>query len=116
MENYIPIDNKLPWRKSFVYLDTEDYLADSLFINEKVKIKFRAHYERKGTKYIFIFASCSKKDWPRTEKALSNLGNKMLLFGHDDYESYLQFIKDKVKEERRKDECRKKHRNKCNET
>lgn len=86
-KNYIEIKSVLPWRHNFMYVDTEDYLADQLFIYEKVRIKFKSEYGKNESKYIFIFASCKARDWLRVKKALSKLSIRMFIFGYRDYES-----------------------------
>lgn len=88
MINYVTIKNLVPWRVSFMFIDIKDYLADQLFINEEVRVRFGNEYSKDGCKYICISASCRAKDWYRAQRALEALGTKMVICGNTDYEEY----------------------------
>ena len=69
----------------YVYVDHKDYLADILFRQNNVSLKFNEEFEKEDTPYRVIFCKVMKKDAARFEEVLSRLNNKMLLMGYHDY-------------------------------
>lgn len=69
----------------YAFLDTEDYLADQLFISHKVEVKFLQEYGKVDSPYMVIMCRCRKQDVESFEAALAELPNKMLLLGFKDY-------------------------------
>lgn len=69
----------------YAFLDTEDYLADQLFISHKVDVKFLQEYGKENSPYVVIMCRCRKQDVESFEAALAELPNKMLLLGFKDY-------------------------------
>ena len=69
-------------------IDVPEYLADSLFIQEQVRVDFGSEYGKRGSPYIMIFCKVRKRDEGRFLQALDNLGNKMLLMGYTDYREF----------------------------
>lgn len=70
---------------SYAYVDHNSYLADQLFVQNKVKLKCSCEMVREDSPYRIIFCKVRKKDAERFEEALSRMENKMLLLGHRDY-------------------------------
>ena len=51
-EEFIPcwrIDRFSPGRKSFAFIDTAEYHADQLFINEEIQVKFKEDMQVSAT-------------------------------------------------------------------
>ena len=69
----------------FAFLDTEDYLADGLFIKHRVRVYFGDEFVKPDSPYCAIFCHVRKWDEKRFHAAMSELPNKMLLCGHVDY-------------------------------
>ena len=69
----------------YVFVDVKEYLADNLFIYEKVRVWFQKEYWKEDTCYKIIFCKVRKKDELKFLEALKKLENKMLLFGYSDY-------------------------------
>jgi len=69
----------------FVFLDTEDYLADNLFIKHRARVYFGNEFVNKDNRYRVIFCYVRKWDEQRFHAAMEELPNKMLLFGNADY-------------------------------
>lgn len=67
------------------FLDTESYLADQLFIKNKVKVHFREEYAQNNSPYRVIFCHVRKRDRRRFLAALNELPKKMLLLGYANY-------------------------------
>ena len=73
----------------YMYLDTPEYLADSLFIKHQVRVYYgKGEWHKPGEEYILIDCTIKRKDKKRFEDALGELNNKMLLCGHNDYEDF----------------------------
>lgn len=69
-----------------LFVDTEDYLADGLFIRHKVTVHFGKEFgKRENPTYRFILCKVRKRDETRFLAALQELPAKMLLCGHTDY-------------------------------
>jgi len=84
MKNYIRINGRFSY--TYLYLDTDDYLADSLFYKRKIPVKFKNEFVNENEKYRFITCKIRKKYKEDFEKALEELRSKMLLCGHTDYD------------------------------
>ena len=69
----------------YAYVDHSSYLADTLFVQNKVRLKFKGEYVKSESPYRIIFCKVRKKDTERFEEALERLNNKMLLCGYRDY-------------------------------
>ena len=69
----------------FAFLDTEDYLADGLFIKHQVRVYFGDEFAKPESPYRIIFGHIRKWDKERFCAAMSELPNKMLLCGNVDY-------------------------------
>ncbi|MBO5199621.1 MAG: hypothetical protein J6B85_14085 [Lachnospiraceae bacterium] len=72
----------------YVFLDTEKYLADQLFINHRVKVNFGEEFIKEGTPYRFICCKIRKKDEVQFIAALGEMDNKALLLGYEEYSKY----------------------------
>ena len=87
-------------RKYFAFVDTDEYLADQLFINHKVRVDFREEYAMPGSTYRVIMCSVAKKDVDGTVKVFHKLVNKMILLGHTDYKEFCRKLKKQIAEMR----------------
>ena len=43
--------------KYYAFVDTEEYLGDQLFIQQKVEVSFGKEFGKKGNDYLIIFGS-----------------------------------------------------------
>ena len=85
MKNYWRMNDFLIFSVSYAYVDHSSYLADQLFVQNKVTMKFKGEMVRDDSPYCIIFCRVLKKDVERFEEALGQLKSKMLLLGHSDY-------------------------------
>lgn len=83
----------------FMFFDTEEYLADILFIRQRITVKFRDEYKTPDSPYVAIFCSVRKKDEDKFIEALRDLPDKMTLFGYTDYLSVCTGFFDQIKAE-----------------
>ena len=74
----------------FLFFDTSEYLADQLFIRQKVRVWFDEEYAKKDSRFLAILCHVKKKDSHRFIDAIAALRNKMLLCGYPEYETEVQ--------------------------
>ena len=74
----------------FLFFDTPEYLADQLFIRQKVRVWFDEEYAKKGSRFLALLCHVKKKDSHRFIDAIAALRNKMLLCGYPEYETEVQ--------------------------
>ena len=89
MKNYIDL-GKSPlgnW-ENYVHLDTEDFLAGSLFVRHMIRAKVEHVMGRDHEEYKLVALKVLKKDEKLFRQAMEELKGKMLLFDHRDYESH----------------------------
>ena len=85
MKNYWKMSDFSIFSVPYVYVDHSSYLADQLFVQNKVTMKFKGEMASDDSPYCIIFCKVLKKDVTRFEEALVRLKDKMLLLGHKDY-------------------------------
>jgi len=94
--NYVKIDCFLLFHCQYLYLDTEKYLADQLFINHKVRVKFGREMVTKDVPYRYVFCKVRKKDEKNFLSALAEIYDKALLMGYSEYEKYCDLLLQEV--------------------
>lgn len=90
MENYRKIRKHSGKWAYFIFMDHKDYIADSLFIQEKCPVEFLQQYEKQGTDWVMVCVRVRKPDIPKFKAAMAKFRNAALLKGHDDYEQAFQ--------------------------
>ena len=91
MNNYICLtSSKLSRYKQYMYVDCKNYLADDLFIKNKITVKFEGDFTKDDSDYIFVYCKVKKKDHDKFIKTLGELKNKMLIMEYSDYESFCE--------------------------
>ena len=60
MTNFWKLKDFRPFSVWYAYIDHEDYLADSLFIQEQVSVRFSQEMVKNGEKYHVIFGRVRK--------------------------------------------------------
>ena len=89
MENFIKLESRFSLiSDQYLYVDTPDYLADQLFINEKLSVNFKEEYRKDNCDYVLIFCKVRKKDKEKFLRAMEKLHSKVILFGHNDYDKF----------------------------
>lgn len=83
--NYIQCFSWNPFRKNYLFFDTDDYHADQIFIRHGVPVKFGREMKKDDNPYRIIFCSIGKKYEDEFYKCMDELGKKMLITGHTDY-------------------------------
>lgn len=90
MENYRRI-RKLSLRYAYyMFMDHREYIADSLFIQEKCRVHFLKEYAKPGTQWMMLYVKVAKKDEGRFKAAMGKLRDAALLKGRRDYDQALE--------------------------
>ena len=82
MRNYVKIEKKSLLYNYYAYIDTEDFLADSIFIQEKLRVFFGKTGRKKSSQYVVVLCKVWKWDAEKFVYAMEKLHNKILLFEH----------------------------------
>ncbi len=85
MKNFWKMDDFSLFTIPYIYVDNKSYLADSLFTQRKIAMKFKEEMTRADSQYCLIFCKVLKRDVQKFEDALEKLKDKMLLLGYSDY-------------------------------
>lgn len=96
----------------FLFFDAPEYLADQLFIRQKVRVWFDEECAKEGSRFRAILCHVKKKDSARFLDAIAALRNKMLLCGYPEYEAEVQKMLrnlEEAKEEMYKPNSKAKH-------
>ena len=80
----------------FAFLDTENYLADGLFIKHQVRVYFGDEFVKPDFPYRIIFCHVRKWDKERFHAAMRELPNKMLLCGNVDYLDACTHVRERI--------------------
>lgn len=86
--NYIELDKMSLLYQHYCYVDTNEHLADGIFVRHQIVVRFDSEYVKKGEKYQFIFCKVRKRDKRLFVKTMEELKKKMLLTGNVDYEAF----------------------------
>ena len=85
MKNYWRMKDVSIFSVPYAYVDHSSYQADRLFVQNKVRVKFKGEMVRENSSYRIVFCKVLKKDTTKFEDALEKLKRKMLLLGYRDY-------------------------------
>lgn len=87
INNFWKLDDFSLLYVTYAYVDHKTYLADSLFIQKSVRVKYKGEAMREDSPYCIVFCKVLKRDVALFEAALTKLKDKMLIFEHRDYET-----------------------------
>ena len=86
MKNFWKMGDFSLFANSYFYVDHNSYLADALFVQRKIAMKFKGEMVKEDSPYCIIFCKVLKRDVQKFEDALEKLKAKMLLLGYTDYD------------------------------
>ena len=85
-KNYINIHHTIPFRKKFMYIDVEDYLADDIFETNNLSVRiFDKEFKKEDSDYIISICTIYSKDTDKFIECMDKLKNKIQIFGYKDY-------------------------------
>ena len=62
-DNYLQLkSNRFSRYNNFVYIDTTGFLADRIFIENKVRVKFCGDYKHREKNYVVVICKVKEKD------------------------------------------------------
>lgn len=62
-DNYLQLkSNRFSRYNNFVYIDTMGFLADRIFAQNEIKVKFCGDYFHREKKYVVVMCKVKKKD------------------------------------------------------
>lgn len=106
MKNYWKMRSFSIFSVPYAYVDHRSFLADQLFVQNKVPVKFKREMVKDDSPYCIVFCKVRKKDIERFEEALGRLKDKMLLLEHKDYPEFCseitKILDDAIKERERR--------------
>ena len=70
MTNFWKLKDFRPFSVLYAYIDHEDYLADALFIQEQISVRFPQEMVTNGESYQVLFGSGRTKDREKFEQAV----------------------------------------------
>ena len=103
MKNYIKLGKSpLSGWEHYVFLDTEDILAESLMNRHMVRREIEGVFGMDNEEYRLVSVKVWKKDEFRFLQSMEELKGKMLLFGRRDYESHGGELMDRTRDSLKK--------------
>ncbi len=85
-ENYVRADSWRPGWARYMYVDVEEYLADSIFETYDVHPKYaNGEYFYPGTPYVVVECRIRVAEVDKFEECMATLERKALLKGYADY-------------------------------
>ena len=85
MKNYWRMSDFSIFSVHYAYVDHGSYLAEQLFEQNKITMKFKGEMVREDSSYHIVFCKVLKRHTTKFEEALGKLKDKMLLLGYTDY-------------------------------
>ena len=76
----------------FAYIDTPSYMADDIFVRNKLRVKYDKEYEHPDYPYRIVFCHVFRNNAAHFEKCMTDLEKKILLCGHPTYVQDCQTI------------------------
>ena len=92
-KNFLKLKTNPLFKAKYVYFDTienDKYLADQIFINNDLNVKFGKEFAKDNERFIIIAAKVSKKDTEKFEKCMEELYDKMILMGYEEYPEFCE--------------------------
>ena len=90
MKNCVKIEKKSLLFNYYAYIDTEEYLADSIFIQEKLKVFFGKTGRKQVSRYVVVLCKVWKWDAEKFVHAMGTFYNKLLLLGHEECVNFFE--------------------------
>ena len=93
MKNYIKLRNRVPFRSTFMYIDSCDYVCDELFFIHGIYHGlrfFKQEFYKEGSEFVLVLCSIFTKDIPKFEECMEHLRRKIEFLDYDieEYDTY----------------------------
>lgn len=90
--NYLRLGCRLPGRREYIFVDTDERLWGGLMENEGIILKKIREYVKPGSAYRLVSCRIRKKDEDRFLEVLRKVRSKALLFGYRDYDDVCMML------------------------
>ena len=94
--NYYQLDHFSLFYDKYIFFDTAEHLADQVFVQHMLRIRFKGDYQKEGEKYRLILCKVPKKGRTEFAECMKDLVRKMLLLGNTDYCEFCEQIQNQV--------------------
>lgn len=89
MNNYIQVTAGSIFNNIFsnyyFYIDTTDYKADSIFMNQHIRVKIKQEWYNSDNNYCIIMVKINKKDTNKFKSCMDLLIQKQLICNNSNY-------------------------------
>ena len=85
MKNYLKVENKIPFRSSFLFIDSKDYVSQEIFYNHDFyNIKFsKTEFHKRNSEFVIVKCSIFSKDIKLFEECMEHLNRKLAFLDYD---------------------------------
>ncbi len=95
-KNYLELKIFSIINTSYMYFDRAEYVADKIFIDEKLKVKFLKDAAKSGEDYVICMVKVRKKDRQKFVDCMDELRRKMLLLEGESYNAFCERMIEKM--------------------
>lgn len=85
--NYIRLRSFFPFFCRYAFLDTGEYLSDRIFAEKGLWVSTGIEFLHESNGYRIVFCRILRWQKKGFMQAMEELGRRMLLMGHQDYDS-----------------------------
>ena len=94
--NYYQLNHLSLFYDLYMFVDTAEHLADQVFRQHKLRIRFKGDYRKNGQKYQMILCKAPKKRRADFVMCMKDLTRKMLLLGNTDYCDFCKQVQEQI--------------------
>lgn len=84
----------------YAYIDHKSGFAETLFIQEGIRVRIKCKMARKDSSYRVVFCRVNRRDREKFGRVMERLKDSMLLCGHTDYDEVCEFFTELIENER----------------
>ena len=82
---YKKIKTYNPFKYTYVYLDSNDYISNTIFKKNNMSIKISDIKKKEQTNYFLIICKFWKKDLNKFFKSMNDLQKRLMIIDKDNY-------------------------------
>ena len=88
MRNYVKIEKKSMLFNYYAYVDTEEFLADDIFMKENMKVCREKVGKQEDSEYVVVICKVLKTDKDKFRMVMKDLYYKMIVLGHTKHATF----------------------------
>lgn len=93
MKNYLKQSNKGLFFDYYAYVDTDRHLAENIFIQEGMRVRFDGELRNSDNSYRIVLCRVRKRDSEKFACSMEKLYNKMIIMRYTDIEEFLKELR-----------------------